>query len=99
MCEDIFLHINDSIKDIDGVTNISTLNDDLLEETKNEDGESILQIWNNSVIRDLNDVVTDIMETKPVDENYVCYLRDVYKGSIIPGLNNLLDSITFSKSS
>jgi len=84
-------YINDSIKDIDGVTNISTLNDDLLEETKNEDGESILQIWNNSVIRDLNDVVTDIMETKPVDENYVCYLRDVYKGSIIPGLNNLLD--------
>ena len=85
--------INDSIKDADGVTNISTLNDDLLEETKNttEGGESILQIWNNSVIRDLNDVVTDIMETKPVDENYVCYLRDVYKGSIIPGLNNLLD--------
>ena len=82
--------INDSIEERDNVSNISTLNDDLLEETK-KDGESILQIWNNSVIRDLNEVVTHIITTEPAHKDYVCYLRDVYKGSIIPGLNNLLD--------
>jgi hypothetical protein len=71
----------------------SELENDMLDVTKAPDGDSVLKKWEkNSNIVDINDILTDIIDKNNVDDdNYVCYLRDVYKGSIICGLNNLLD--------
>merc|ERR1711907_894386 len=80
-----------------GYTNItkgkSELENDMLDVTEDPDGDSVLKKWEkNSNIVDINYILTDIITNNIVgNNNYVCYLRDVYKGSIICGLNNLLD--------
>lgn len=76
---------------VEDITNKKELENNMLTETKKGD-ENILQLWKNLNVLDIDGVLKDIIkQADPGDKNYICYIRDVFKGSIISGLNNLLD--------